>query len=63
LNKSLVFTLSYKWINLLYVLKQMPHAQYEKYIIPLAHWCNQTIAYDLDGGIIAIFDGISEEKE
>jgi hypothetical protein len=30
---------------------------------PLAHWCNQTIAYDLDGGIIAIFDGISEEKE
>jgi len=30
---------------------------------PLAHWCNQAIAYDLDGGIIAIFDGSSEKKD
>lgn len=30
---------------------------------PLAHWCNQTIAYDWDGGIIAIFDGSADKKD
>eukprot|EP00252_Welwitschia_mirabilis_P019328 TRINITY_DN4440_c1_g1_i1.p1 TRINITY_DN4440_c1_g1~~TRINITY_DN4440_c1_g1_i1.p1 ORF type:complete len:356 (-),score=80.74 TRINITY_DN4440_c1_g1_i1:145-1143(-) len=29
---------------------------------PLAHWLNQKIAYDMDGGIIAVFDGSSQKK-
>ncbi|XP_057861189.2 kinetochore-associated protein KNL-2 homolog [Cryptomeria japonica] len=30
---------------------------------PLAHWCNQTIAYDMDGGIIAILDASSQRDK
>ncbi|GLJ52746.1 hypothetical protein SUGI_1123140 [Cryptomeria japonica] len=30
---------------------------------PLAYWCNQTIAYDMDGSIIAIHDASSQRDE
>ncbi|KAH9304775.1 hypothetical protein KI387_009179, partial [Taxus chinensis] len=30
---------------------------------PLANWCNQSIAYDMDGGIIAILDASSQRNK